>query len=540
MSHSRRDFLKTASAAVAAVAVPNPLAALSSRFDAYPRAGDPLLGDLAARALQAARAAGATYADVRLTLTRAERMRFYGNSGYNILQNDELGGVGVRALVDGAWGFAASALWTPDEMAHLGREAAVQARTNAKGRRRKIEIGDPPPAAKGAWRTPIGRDPFDVPIQEKLEVAFAYAEITSRSNLALRNAGAGSSMEMRWQRQEKTFASTDGAFVTQTLYVARPSFQVGVVTPKGRAGRSSDLLLPTAGGFEVVSEAPLVDEIPRLIEESLLMVEAEKIMPDRYDIVFDARATAQIVARTIGVAAELDRVLGYEANAGGTSYLAPPEERLGSFALGSKLLNVSAGRTQPGGIASTKWDDEGVAPEEYAILKDGVLVDYHTTRELAPTLASWYAKSGAPVRSHGCAASDSATGMTILQPPNIDMRPGSADTSFDDLVASLDKGLVVCAGDVTLDRQQLNGEVNGEMVYEVRKGKRTRFVHSSEVLFRAPELWKGLKAIGGPRTHRWTGESVWKGQPMQEWSFGVGAVPALFSKLAVTDKKRKA
>src|SRR5688500_19231587 len=102
---------------MAAVAVPARLSALSPRFDAHPRAGDPILNDLAARALEAARAAGATYADVRFTLTRAERMRFYGNSGYNILQNDELGGVGVRALVDGAWGFAASALWTPDEMA---------------------------------------------------------------------------------------------------------------------------------------------------------------------------------------------------------------------------------------------------------------------------------------------------------------------------------------------------------------------------------------------------------------------------------------
>ena len=525
---------------MAAIAVPMPLAALSSRLDAFPRAGDPILGDLAARALEAARAAGATYADVRFTLTRAERMRFYGSVGYNILQNDELAGVGVRALVDGAWGFAASALWTPDEMAHLGREAAVQARTNAKGRGRRIEIGDPPPPARGEWRTPIRRDPFDVPIQEKLAVAWAYAELVSRHNLALRNAGAGASMETRWQRQEKTFASTDGAFASQTTYVARPEFQVGVVTPKGRAGRSSDVLLPTAGGFEVVAEAPLVDEIPRLIEDALLMVEAEKVAPDRYDVVFDARATAQLVARTIGVAAELDRVLGYEANAGGTSYLAPPEQRLGAFALGSDVLNVSANRSHPGGIATAKWDDEGVAPDAYPVIEKGVLVDYHTTRELAGSLAPWYAKRGTAVRSHGCAAGDGGTGMTILQPPNVDMRPGAKDTSFDDLVAGLDKGLVVCAGDVTLDRQQLNGEVNGEMVYEVRKGKRTRFVHSSEVLFRAPELWKGLKAIGGPATHRWTGESVWKGQPMQEWSFGVGAPPAMFTKLAVTDKKRKA
>jgi TldD protein len=540
VSHSRRDFLKTASIAALAAAGTGSFPRALSALDVHPRAGDPILQDLAARALEAARGAGATYADVRLTLTRAEIIRTFGSSGYFFQQNEELAGIGVRALVDGAWGFTASALWTPDEAARLGREAAVQARTNAPGRRRRIEIGDTPAVVKGQWVTPIKRDPFDVTLEEKLEVAWAFAESASRINISSRNASVGAGMVLGSQRQEKTFASTDGSLVMQTLYSAQPSFSVGVATPNGRAGRSSDLLQPTAGGWEVVSEAKLVDEMPRLIEESLLMVEAEKIDPNRYDIVFDARATAQIVARTVGVASELDRVLGFEANAGGTSYLAPPADRLGSFAVGSSLLNVAANRSRPGGLATVKWDDEGVVPEDYSFVKDGVLVDYHTTREIAGELASWYSKNGTPVRSHGGASAESANHVTLLHTPNIEMKPGRSETSFDELVAGLDKGLVICAGMATVDRQQLNGEVNGEMVYEVRKGKRTRFIHSAEVLFRAPELWKSLRAIGGASSQIWTGATVRKGQPSQEYSFGVGAVPAAFKMVAVTDKKRKA
>ena len=540
MSHSRRDFLKTASIAALAAAGTGTFPRVLPALDAHPRAGDPILQDLAARALEAARSAGATYADVRLTLTRHEIIRTMGSSGYYFQVNDEFAGVGVRALVDGAWGFAASTLWTPDEVARLGREAAVQARTNAQGRRRKIDIGAPPAVVKGEWKTPIKRDPFNVSLEEKLEVAYAFAESASRLNIGLRNAGVGAGMALGSRRQEKTFASTDGSLITQTFYESHPELSIGVVTPKGRAGRSSDLLQPTAAGWETVSEAKLVDEMPRLVEESLMMVEAEKITPNRYDIVFDARIMAQIVARTVGVASELDRVLGFEANAGGTSYLAPPDERLGTFALGPSLLNVSANRSKPGGLATVKWDDEGVAPEEYAVIKDGVLVDYHTTRELAPEIASWYAKNGTPLRSHGGASSESANDVTLLHTPNIEMKPGTARTSFDELVASLDKGLVICAGRATVDRQQLNGEVNGEMVYEVRKGKRTRFIHSAEVLFRAPDLWKTLRAIGGPATQIWTGDTVRKGQPSQEYSFGVGAVPAAFKMVAVTDKKRKA
>jgi TldD protein len=337
-----------------------------------------------------------------------------------------------------------------------------------------------------------------------------------------------------------TFASTDGAFFSQTIYRVSPSFSVGVVTPKGRAGRSSDLLQPRCGGFEVVSEARLVDELPRLVEEAFLMVEAERIMPDRYDVVVDARLMAQLVGLTIGTAAELDRVLGYEANAGGTSYLAPPAEMLGTFQLGPEFLNVRANRSRPGGLATVRWDEEGVEPEEYDVIKNGVLVDYHTTRELAGELSEWYGRTGRPVRSHGCAASESALSVNMLHPPNIEMLAGRESNSLDDLISGLKKGLVLCGGRVTVDRQQLNGEINAEMVYEVRDGKRTKFVHSAEALFRAPELWKSLKAIGGPGTEYWSGASIWKGQPVQQCHFGVGAVPGYFEKLAVTDRMRKA
>lgn len=509
-------------------------------IDAHPHVGDPELKELAARALDAARAAGATYADVRFTLTRTEELRFPSSTMFYHSRDEEYAGVGVRALVDGAWGFSSSTLWSPDEAARLGREAAMQGRMNAQGRRRKIDLGAPPTPASGEWKTPIRRDPFDVPLAEKVEVPWAFLEQVSRYNVGSRNASIGGGMITGWQRQEKTFASTDGAFISQTLYFATPSFSVGVDTPKGKAGRSSDLLQPYAGGWEVVEQARLVDEMPRLIEEALLMVGAERIMPDRYDIVMDARLMTQLVANTIGTASELDRVLGYEANAGGTSYLAPPAEQLGIFALGPKLLNIKANRSRPGALATVKWDDEGVAPEEYDVIKDGVLVDYHTTRELSGELADWYRKNGKPVRSHGASSSEDALGVAMLHPPNVEMLPGPDSKSLDDIVAGLENGLVICGGRITVDRQQLNGEINGEMVYEVKKGKRTKFVHSAEGLFRAPELWKSLKAIGGQGTQIWSGSTLRKGQPSQECQFGVGAVPARFDKVAVTDRMRKA
>lgn len=541
MPQHRREFLKAASLAAVAFGGRNtPLKGLLPGFDVLPRAGDPALRDLTARALEAARAAGATYADVRITVNRLEDIRFPSPTLFYYARDQEMAGVGVRALVDGAWGFASSTLAAPDELARLGREAAEQGRMNSRGRRRRIDVGAPPPVATGEWKTPIRRDPFEVPLAEKVETCWAYLEHVSRYNRGARNASIGAGMITIWQRTEKTFASTDGSFISQTLYSVQPSFSVGVQTPQGRAGRSSDILQPYAGGWEVVERAPLLDEVPRLVEEALLMVEAERILPDRYDIVMDARIMTQLVGLTVGTAAELDRVLGYEANAGGTSYLAPPKEQLGNFELGPDFLNISANRSREGALATVKWDDEGVEPETYDLIRDGVLVDYHTTRELAGELSDWYNANGKPVKSHGGSSSDGGLAIEMLHPPNVEMHPGRDSASIDDLVANMEKGLVICGGAVTVDRQQLNGEINGEMVYEVRNGKRTKFIHSAEGLFRAPELWQSLKQIGGQGTQLWSGASINKGQPNQTCEFGVGAVPARFEKVAITDRMRKA
>ena len=120
------------------------------------------------------------------------------------------------------------------------------------------------------------------------------------------------------------------------------------------------------------------------------------------------------------------------------------------------------------------------------------------------------------------------------------------DKSLDDLISGLDRGLVVIGGapspgssSVILDRQQLNGEMAGATVYMVRKGKRVSYIKNAELLFRAPELWKNLKAIGGKSSTVFSAASVSKGQPSQRLQFGIGAVPTLFANLAVADIARR-
>jgi TldD protein len=412
----------------------------------------------------------------------------------------------------------------------------AQARTYARVKRRKVELGATPPMVTGTWATPVKRDPFTLSVAEKLDTMWALGEVISRLDLPL-GVTAGGGMYVALRRQEKTFASTDGSFTTQTLHWIEPTFSISARKGRANTRHTYHRVGARAGGWEVMTEPALARDIPEVLELVIQSLDAEAVDPDRYDIVCDGFLTAEIVGRTIGMAAELDRVLGYEANAGGTSYMTPPEDVVGKLALAPAMLNVTADRSRPGGLATVKWDDEGVAPREYDVVRGGVLTAFHTTRELA---GEGGGGRGRGVPSTGCAGCDTGVNAPLVVTPNLTMTPAPQQASLEDLVASLERGIVVLGGEVSTDRQQLNGEINPQIAYEVRNGKRTRFLRNLELLFRTPELWKGLRAIGGPRSQVSASLQTWKGQPAQVHRFSVSAVPARFNGVAATDRARQA
>ena len=66
----------------------------------------------------------------------------------------------------------------------------------------------------------------------------------------------------------------------------------------------------------------------------------------------------------------------------GTSFLKPTDA--GKLRFGANIVNLVGDRTQPGGLATTGFDDEGVKAERWHLVRDGMFVDWQTTRELAP------------------------------------------------------------------------------------------------------------------------------------------------------------
>jgi TldD protein len=489
------------------------------------RVDDPRTKELLLRAIDAAKQAGAQYADARLSYSRRRDC-------LDLFEEEELG-IGVRSLVNGYWGFASGPVCTADGAVRVGRESALQAKVNDLGKARTVDLGMIPPVHDGNWTTPIEIDPFEVPLEEIRDWVLGLLNYANDMIRAKDPEGyASGALVIR--KQQQAFVSSEGSYYTQTRYATTAAFGIAY---KG-LGDSVPGLGMAGKGWELMYNAPVREWLPK----AMARIEADLTLPlkpldvGRYDVAFGPVAMASILSGTIGAATQIDRAIGYEANAGGTSYLGPnPMDVLGT-AIASPLITVVADRSTPAALATVQWDDEGVEPQPFTLVQDGVLVDYQTTREQAAWLAPYYQKRGIAVQSHGCANTTSALDWTMQHTPNLTLVPGKTDVDFDGIVTSLDKGVAIGGANVDMDQQHLNGLGMFGGAYEVRRGRRTARLRggAGSFLFRAPEFWKSLSAIGGSRSvgDPMGGVSV-KGEPEQTSWFTVRAVPALAHNIAM-------
>ncbi len=408
--------------------------------------------------LAAARAAGAQYADVRVTRTVRQELFAFMTKSDPTVRDSELFGIGVRALVDGRWGFAASAIWSPDEAAVLARNAVGLARTNAVLDAEPAEMGQYP-AVTGEWATPIRIDPFTVPVEERLHVLASYWAPLDRISRRV----SGKAYSGTFTRQERFMGSTEGTFVSQRLYGSMGAAGASTMPYDGRGRTATPLSFPLRpAGWERFIDPQNYDAMQRTVADGLRKPgwETKPTQNGRYDLVLSANATAQLLGQSLVPSMQLDRILGYEANGSGTSFLGTdPLELLGT-SVAAKGVTVTANRSNPNGMATVKWDDDGIEPRDFTLVKDGVLVDMQTTREQASWIASWYAKQGRPVRSNGCAASATALSPVIQATPNIVLEPAENGPTYDAMVAGTKRGIAVMGIlQLSLDFQGRNGGV---------------------------------------------------------------------------------
>jgi TldD protein len=518
---SRRDFLKTTGlltgAAIGTTVLPSWF--LEAEASEAAAVDAQLKSSMADEALATAKRLGATYADIRIVRYRFESISTRERQVQQVARSTSLG-FGVRVLVRGTWGFAASRLMTAAEAKRIAEQAVGVARANAAFQRKPVTLV-PVEKVTAQWKGAFTKDPFDQPMDAKVQFLLKLNE----KALGVKGVNFVNS-SLSFVNEDKYFASSEGSRIEQYIIRSFPNFTVTAVNmAAGDFQTRSGLGGPQQMGFEYLENRDWHAEAEQAGNEAVEKLRAKPVEPGKYDLVLHPTHLWLTIHESTGHSTELDRALGWEADYAGTSFLTP--DKTGKFQFGSKLVNMVADRTQPAGLATVGFDDDGVPAQRWHLVKDGVFVDWQTTRELAGLIGK--------KTSYGCTHADSWSSVPFPRMPNVSLEPAKEDISLDDLIADVKKGVLIYGdGSFSIDQQRYNFQFGGQVFWEIKDGKKAGMLRDVAYQSRTPDFWGACDGLGGPNTYLLGGSFFdGKGQPGQSNAVSHGCPVARFRNINV-------
>lgn len=495
-------------------------------------------------ALNAAKAKGATYTDVRIGRYLRQVVATRENRVDNIA-NGESYGIGIRVIAAGSWGFAATDKLDDANIAKTAEMAVAIAKGNSKLMTEPVKLAPQKGHGEVSWRTPIEQNGFEVPIAEKVELLLGV-------NAAAMQAGAKYvNANMFLVNEQKYFASSDGSYIDQDIHRIWPTFTVTKVDAAGGKFETRNALsAPMGMGYEYLrpkadqkikggpvtmykNNYDILEDIKEATAHVDEKLKAKPVLPGKYDLVLDPSHLFLTIHESVGHPTELDRVLGYEANYAGTSFLTLDKWESKKFNFGSKEVNVIADKTTPGSLGAIGYDDEGVKSGKWDIIKDGILVNYQTIRDQAHILGL--------KESQGCCYADSWDSIQFQRMPNVSLAPGNAPLSAAEMVKNVEKGIYMFGrNSYSIDQQRYNFQFSAQLAYEIKEGKIVGMLKDAAYQANTQEFWNSCVQRCDKNDYRLGGTfSDGKGQPSQASAVSHGSPTTRFNGVNVINTGRK-
>ena len=542
----RKDFLQMSAMTLGALAIPKafllgrPIDQLEAIQGAMDVAKKKQLADVA---LNAAKSRGATYADVRIGRYLNQFLSTRENKVQGVA-NTESFGAGVRVLANGCWGFAASDNVTADNIARVAERAVAVAKANSKIQGAPVQLAPQKGFGEVSWKAPIEKNVFDVPVKDKVDL------LLSANAIAMQNGASFVNSILFAVNEQKYFASTDGSYIDQDIHRIWPTFTVTKVDKTtGKFDTRAAFSAPMGLGYEYLIPASdqkvggivtrykqrydMLEDMRNDTNDVGEKIKAKSVEPGKYDVVLDPTHLWLTIHESVGHPTELDRVLGYEANYAGTSFLTLDKWKSKNFKFGSKLVNIIGDKTQPGSLGAVGWDDEGVKCKEWKIIDDGVLVDYQAIRDQAHIIGL--------KESHGCCYSQNWSDVQFQRMPNVSLQPNQQKRSVDDLIKNVEKGIYIMGnGSFSIDQQRYNFQFGGQTFYEIKNGKIAGMLKDVSYQSNTQEFWNSLNDVADKEDYRLGGSfNDGKGQPSQSSAVSHGCPTARFNGVNVINTARK-
>jgi TldD protein len=538
----RRDFIKLTGVGVGGLILPMSGMAVSAE-QLLDKPMDVLLKKkLADIALNAAKAKGATYADVRIGRYLNQFVTTQEKRVDNIV-NTESAGIGVRVIANGTWGFASTSNLTPDSIDKAAEQAVAVAVANSKFQTVPVQLAPVKGVGDVTWNTPITKNAFEVPIKDKVDFLLPVTDD------AMSNGANYITSILFLVNEQKYFASTDGSYIDQDVHrLWAPFFataigdsgfkqRTGLGNPVGMGfeyldGKEEDKIRISGANVGYKNSYDMLEDATEAGKQLQAKLKAKSVEPGKYDLVLDPAHLMLTIHESVGHPLELDRVLGYEANFAGTSFATLDKWKSGKFNYGSKIVNLVADKTQPYSLGNVGFDDEGVKTKEWDLVKDGTLVNYQAIRDQVHMIDQ--------KESHGCCYAQSWRDVQFQRMPNVSLKPNKQDISAEDVIKDVENGIYIAGrGSFSIDQQRYNFQFGGQLFYEIKNGKITEQIEDVAYQSNTQEFWNSCTQMAGKSDYRIGGSFFdGKGQPSQVSAVSHGCPTTRFNNINVINTAR--
>lgn len=500
---------------------------------------------LADTALQAARSQGATYTDVRIGRYLQQYLFTRETKVQNIV-NGESFGVGIRVIVNGTWGFAATSDVSKEGIASCAKTAVSIAKANSKLQSEPVQLAAQKGVGEVVWKTPIQKNSFEVPVKDKIDL------LLKTNSEAMKNGAGFVTSNLFFVNEQKYLASSDGSYIDQDIHRVWPTFTVTAVDKAaGKFKTREALSSPMGMGYEYLdgtasekiagpngmvgyrNSYDMVEDAIFAAKQANEKLTAKSVQAGKYDLVLDPNHLGLTIHESVGHPLELDRVLGYEANYAGTSFATLDKWKTKNFNYGSKEVNIVADKTQQHALGTVGYDDEGVPCKEWDLIKDGILVNYQAIRDQVSILGE--------TASHGCCYADDWGSVQFQRMPNVSLKPGNAKLNVSEMIKGVEKGIyIIGRGSYSIDQQRYNFQFGGQLFYEIKNGQVTNMLDDVAYQSNTQEFWNSCVQICDKDDYRTFGSFFdGKGQPSQISAVSHGSSTTRFNGVNVINTGRK-
>jgi len=474
--------------------------------------------NLAELALTLAKDRGASYADIRIEEIVEENISVKNGTAELIEKSTDFG-LGIRVMVNGAWGFAASADLNPESIKSVSQLATEVARASSRVKDKDIVLS---PVGKiiDSYETPIVIDPFSIPLKEKLDYLLHLDSLMKKvSGINLTESF------VNFIKRNNFFASSEGSIIKQLIIQSGAGISAVAMKSHRQMGTRS---YPNSSGqhqtkgYELIRELNFEKNAKRIADEAVALLSAKECPSTTTTIILDGPQVGLQIHESIGHPLELDRVFGAERNFSGTSFATP--EKLNKLRYGSEIVNVVNDSTCSFGLGTFGYDDEGVKAGRSFLIKDGILTGYLSSRETAPQVGT---------TSNACMRASSWANVPIIRMTNTNLLPG--DKTLEEMISEVDDGIYMqTVRTWSIDDTRESFQLGCEIGWEIKNGKLGEMIKNPSYSGNTVEFWNSCDAIANEKYWEiWGTPNCGKGQPGQNMPTSQGASPARFRNVKV-------